>query len=162
MGCSVATNRGVLVDLSSGEVAPGFYRADPRQLRFTQSDASPNFIDPVTKKPIGTIDSLVADLRAGKVTPDQVGKPLQVVMYEGKPFSIDNRRLTAFNLAEVRDVPIEVVSLKDAGVAKRFFDRFDPIRGEGLNIVITPTSGRTAAQTLLRDQGLIKGKQLGN
>jgi hypothetical protein len=54
------------------------------------------------------------------------------------------------------------VSLKDAGVAKRFFDRFDPIRGEGFNIVITPTSGRTAAQTLLRDQGLIKGNQLGN
>ncbi|WP_227815306.1 hypothetical protein [Nitrogeniibacter aestuarii] len=54
------------------------------------------------------------------------------------------------------------MSLKDPRVAKRFFDRFNPIRGEGLNIVITPKSGRTAAQTLLRVQGLIKGKQHGS
>lgn len=158
----VVPNRTALVDFSSGEIAPGFYRADPRQLRFTQSDASPNFIDPVTKRPIGTISSLVDELRAGRVTADQVGKPLQVVMYEGKPFSIDNRRLAGFNAAGVPDVSIEIVSLKDPAVATRFFNRFDPIRGEGYNIVITPTSGRVSAQTLLRDQGLIKGVQLGH
>jgi len=161
---AVAGMRGAsAIDFSGGEsFAPGFYRADPRQLRFTQSDASPNFVDRVTGRPIGTIDSLVSDLRAGRVSADQVGSPLQVVMYEGKPFSIDNRRLVAFNAAEVRDVPIQIVSLKDPGVSARFFDRFDPIRGEGQNIVITPASGRTAAQILMRDQGLINGVQLRN
>jgi hypothetical protein len=145
-----------VVDFSTGEsFAPGYYRADPRQLRFTQSDASPNFVDRTTGKSIGTIDSLVSDLRAGRVTADQVGSPLQVVMHDGKPFSIDNRRLVAFNAAGVADVPIEIVSLKDPAVASRFRYRFDPIRGEGLNIVITPTSGRTAAQILMRDMGLI-------
>ncbi|MDN8618028.1 Ig-like domain repeat protein [Variovorax ginsengisoli] len=153
---------GTFVDFARGEsVAPGFYRADPRQLRFTQSDASPNFVDRAGRS-IGTIDSLVSDLRAGRVSADQVGSPLQVVMHEGKPFSIDNRRLVAFNTAEARNVPIQVVSLKDPGVSARFFDRFDPIRGEGWNIVITPTSGRTAAQMLMRDQGLINGVQLRN
>ena len=77
-------------------MAPGFYRANPAQLRFTQSDASPFFSKG------GTIDSLVGDLRAGRVTADQVGDPLQVVMHQGKPFSIDNRRVVAFSQAGVR------------------------------------------------------------
>ncbi|MBX9432000.1 hypothetical protein ACI2UZ_08050 [Ralstonia nicotianae] len=146
-----------LIDLSaSGDVAPGFYRANPAQLRFTQSDASPFFSKG------GTIDNLVADLRSGKVTPDQVGDPLQVVMHDGVPFSIDNRRLVAFNTAGIDNVPIQVVSLEDPAVAARFFDRFDSIGGTGQNIVITPSSGRTAAQQLLKDFGLIKGVQLGN
>ncbi|WLE58835.1 LysM peptidoglycan-binding domain-containing protein [Burkholderia plantarii] len=152
---SSGISRAGLVDLSAGDVAPGFYRADPAQIRFTQSDASPFFSKG------GTIDSLVSDLRSGKVIADQVGNPLQVVMHEGLPFSIDNRRLVAFNLAGVRDVPIQVVTLDNPAVAARFFDRFDPIGGVGKNIVIVPSSARTAAQLLLRDSGLIKGVQLG-
>ncbi|WP_157768767.1 hypothetical protein [Paracidovorax avenae] len=81
-------------------------------------------------------------------------------MHDGLPFSIDNRRLVAFNLAGVKDVPIQVMSLEDQVVATRFFDRFDPIGGIGQNIVITPSSGRTPAQLILRDPGLIKGVQL--
>ena len=152
-----SAGRNELVDFSTVEnVAPGFYRANPSQLRFTQSDASPFFSNG------GTIDSLVTDLRSGKVFPEQVGDPLQVVMYGGKPFSIDNRRLLSFNQAGVDDVPIQVMSLKDPVAANRFFSRFDPIRGEGLNIVITPSLGRTAAQQLLKDYGLIRGVQLGH
>ena len=146
-----------LIDFSIAEnVVPGFYRANPSQLRFSQSDASPYFSNG------GTIDLLVTDLRTGKVFPEQIGDPLQVVMYGGKPFSMDNRRLVSFNQAGVNDVPIQVMSLKDPVAANRFFTRFDPIRGEGLNIVITPSLGRTAAQQLLKDYGLIKGVQLGN
>ncbi len=152
---SSGISRAGLVDLSTGDVAPGFYRADPAQIRFTQSDASPFFSKD------GTIDSLVSDLRSGKVIADQVGNPLQVVMHDGLPFSIDNRRLVAFNLAGVRDVPIEIVTLDNPAVAARFFDRFDPIGGVGKNIVIAPSSARTPAQLLLRDSGLIKGVQLG-
>ncbi|WP_175875910.1 LysM peptidoglycan-binding domain-containing protein [Burkholderia sp. BCC0097] len=152
---SSGISRAGLVDLSAGDVAPGFYRADPAQIRFTQSDASPFFSKG------GTIDSLVSDLRSGKVIADQVGNPLQIVMHEGLPFSIDNRRLVAFNLAGVRDVPIQIVTLDNPAVAARFFDRFDPIGGVGKNIVIAPSSARTPAQLLLRDSGLIKGVQLG-
>ncbi|WP_123863450.1 hypothetical protein [Burkholderia plantarii] len=105
---------------------------------------------------------MVSDLRSGRVTADQVGNPLQVVMHERLPFSIDNRRLVAFNLAGVSDVPIKIVTLENSAVAARFFDRFDPIGGVGKNIVITPSPGRTPAQMLLRDLRLIKGVQLGN
>jgi len=156
-GSVAGSGRVSFVDLSApGDVAPGFYRANPVQLRFTQPDASPFFSKG------GTIDSLVGDLRSGKVTADEVGDPLQVVMHENLPFSIDNRRLVAFNLAGVNDVPIQIVSLEDAAVAARFFDRFDPIGGVGQHIVITPSSGRTAAQMLLQDSGLIQGVQFGH
>lgn len=155
--CAVAApSQSTLIDFNlTSDVAPGFYRANPAQLRFTQSHASPFFSKG------GTIDSLVADLRAGRVTPEQVGSPLQVAIYEGKPFSMDNRRLVAFNHAGITEVPIEIVSLKDRLVAQRFTSRFDPIGGEGLNIVITPSSARFQAQQTLKDYELIKGIQLG-
>lgn len=63
-------------------------------------------------------------------------------------------------MAEVPDVPIQVMSLKDPIVAYRFFERFGPIGGEGLDILVTPTSGRTTAQQLLKNYGLIKGVKL--
>uniref|UniRef100_UPI0039F0DBBA hypothetical protein n=1 Tax=Bordetella sputigena TaxID=1416810 RepID=UPI0039F0DBBA len=81
-------------------------------------------------------------------------------MHDWLPLSIDNRRLVAFNLAGVKDVPIQIMDLEDPVVAARYFDRFDPIGGIGQNIVITPTSGRTPAQLIIRDAGLIKGVQL--
>lgn len=57
---SSGISRAGLVDLFAGDVAPGFYRADPAQIRFTQSDASPFFSKG------GTIDSLVSDLGSGR------------------------------------------------------------------------------------------------
>jgi hypothetical protein len=153
---SATTGRTAFIDFNKVDtVAPGFYRANPLQLRFSQSDASPSFSKG------GTIDSLVADLRSGKILPEQVGNPLQVVIYKGKPFSIDNRRLLGFSQAGVISTPIQVVSLSDPIVANRFFKRFDPIGGEGFNIVIAPAAERTAAQKLLKNTGLIKGVQLG-
>lgn len=129
-------------------VSPGFYRADPRQLRFTQPTASPNFSNG------GTIDSLVADLRAGRVRPDQVGDPLRVVLVEGRPFSFDNRRLVSFNAAGVDNVPIQVMGLEDAAFASRFRQRFNPILGEGQQVVIAKSADQKAAQQLLYRLGL--------
>jgi hypothetical protein len=134
----------------AGDLAPGFYRANPAELRFSQSTASPNFSKG------GTINDLVADLNNG-LRPEQVGGgPLQVVMRDGVPFSMDNRRLVAFNAAGAKDIPIEVVNLRDPSVAARFADRFDPIAGQGKMIVVVPNSGRTAAQQLLYDNSLIR------
>ena len=101
------------------------------------------------------------DLKVGNVTPDDLD-PIQVAIYQVKPFSIDNRRLVAFNVAGVKDIPIEIVSLNDPKVSQRFFDRFDPIDNEGIDIVITSTRGRNAAQQLLKDYGKINGIQLRN
>jgi hypothetical protein len=144
-------SQGTFVDFAMiDDIAPGFYRAHPGQLRFTQATSSPNFGGG------GTIDDLIYDLNHG-LSPDQVGGgPLQIVMQDGVPFSIDNRRLVAFNAAGVSDIPIEIVSLENQIVRDRFIDRFDPIGGEGRYTVIVPRAGRTAAEQLLYEQGLIR------
>jgi hypothetical protein len=133
----------------------GFTRENIQNLRFSQSDASPFFSDG------GRVDTLVDALQSGKLTPDDL-PALQVVQLEGKLFSINNRRLAAYSLAGVDDIPIEVVSLKDASIAKRFFSRFDPINGEGFDIVIATSKQRESAQRLLREYDMIKGIQLDN
>jgi len=155
-GQPLALPRPVYIDFATaGDVAPGYYRADPSQLRFTQPDASPFFSRG------GTIDDTINALRSGAITADQVGSPLQIVIQDGIPFSIDNRRLVTFNTAGVNDIPIQVMSLDDPVVAQRFFSRFDPIGGTGEYIVITPSKGRDAAPQLLKDHGLINGFQIG-
>jgi len=140
---------------SGTALEPGVYRASPRSLRFTQSDASPFFSKG------GRIDDLVRDLRAGRVSPEAVGDgPIQVVQRGDRLFSLDNRRLAAFQQAGIDDIPIEIVSLRNPVVNRRFFTRFDPIDGEGLQLVLATSKQREAAQRLLVQYRKIKGIQL--
>jgi hypothetical protein len=118
-------------------------------LRLTQPTVSPNFSDG------GTISDLVRDLRAGLRPDDVRGGPLRVVIQDGKAWSYDNRRLVAFNLADVRDVPIQVMDLRaDPVFRAKFVDRLNPIRGEGQQVVIAKSTEQKAAQQLLHRLGL--------
>lgn len=83
-----------------------------------------------------------------------------MVQYDGKLFSLDNRRLATFHHAGVEDIPIEMVSLKNQKVYERFIERFDPIDGEGLDIIFATSKQRESAQQLLLDYGKIQGIQL--
>jgi hypothetical protein len=140
------------IDFNAADgVTPGFYRADPTQLRFMQPTVSPNY-----STGGHTIASTADDLRFGRVTPDQLGDPLRVVMVEGKPFSFDNRRIVSYNLADVSDVPIQVMGLDDAAFATRVRARFNPIDGEGLRVVVTPSSERSNVMADLYRRGLIQ------
>lgn len=136
---------------TAGDVAPGLYRADPRQLRFMQPTVSPNY-----STGGHTIASTADDLRVGRVTPDQLGDPLRVVMIDGKPFSFDNRRIVSYNLADVGDVPIQVMGLDDAAFAARVDRRLSPIGGEGLRVIVTPSSERGSVIADLYRRGLIQ------
>lgn len=103
---------------------------------------------------------MINELRSG-LNPAEVGDgPIQAILHDGKYFSMDNRRLVAFQQAGVQKIPIQVVALEDQMVAQRFFARFDPIAGEGQSIVMATTQQRPMAQQLLYDMGLIKGIQL--
>jgi hypothetical protein len=106
------------------------------------------------------VDDTIEALRSGAIRADDVGSPIQVVQYDGKLFSLDNRRLATFQHAGVNDIPIEMVSLKNQHVYERFIDRFDPIDGEGLNIIFATSKQRLEAQQLLFDYGKIQGVQL--
>ena len=63
-------------------------------------------------------------------------------------------------MAQADDIPVQLVSLDDPVVAQRFFDRFDPIDGEGWNMVWVTSKQREETQRLLLEFGKIKGNQL--
>lgn len=148
----VAATEGRFVDLArTSDLAPGFYRASPTQIRFGQHVASPNFSNG------GTISDLASELIAGK-SPDLVGSPLRVIIEDGKAFTLDNRRLVAFNAAGADNIPIQVVGRGDPAIATllRNPTRMNPIGGEGKYIVIAPKTEQSAARQLLLERGLIK------
>jgi hypothetical protein len=148
----VANSADQIVDLSRvGELAPGLYRGKPQQIRFGQHLAGPNFSSG------GTISDTVSKLLAGK-SPDLIGTPIRVVFRDGVPFSLDNRRLIAFNATRVDSIPFQVVSASDPAIAAllRNPSRMNPVGGEGVYIVVAPRADQVAARQLLRENGLIK------
>jgi filamentous hemagglutinin len=74
--------------------------ADPNSIRFTQDSVKNSFQD---KR---TLQSLVDDLKSGKVTANDI-PPIRVFEKDGKIYSLDNRRLKAFQEAgaPIRTVP---------------------------------------------------------
>ncbi len=133
---------------------PGLYHLNPKNIRFTQPNASPYFSN-------GTrIDDLIPKLKSGEVSPYSI-PPIQVVQKSGKLFSIDNRRLLAFNTAGIDKIPAQVVTLDDQAVYLKFRERFDPILGEGQYAVVVPRAERANALSLLEDYGMIKGMNNG-
>jgi hypothetical protein len=70
---------------------------------------------------------LISKLRSGEVSPYDI-PPIKVVQDNGRLFSIDNRRLLAFNSASVEKIPVQIVSLiDDPFLQLTFRDRFDPV-----------------------------------
>jgi hypothetical protein len=79
-------------------------------------------------------------------------------MENGKPFSLDNRRLVAFNLAGVDNIPIQIMSRSDPAIATllRNPTRMNPIGGEGKLIVIAAKAEQETARQVLFQNGLIR------
>jgi hypothetical protein len=67
---------------------------DPALVRFSQNSVKGSFSDG------GTIDELAAGLRDGSINPADV-PPIRVVERDGELFTLDNRRLLAFQRAGV-------------------------------------------------------------
>ncbi len=143
-----------MVASGSSAYKPGFYRLSPNEVRFSQSDVSPHFSDG------SRVGDLASSLRSGAVSSEDV-PTIQVVFYKGKLFTLDNRRLLAFNLANISEIPVEVVSMSDMSVSARFKNRWDPIRGQGNYVAVATVKERPMTQQLLYENGLIKGVQLG-
>jgi RHS repeat-associated protein len=124
-------------------------RMGPYEIRFSQPTVSRFFSDG------NTIQSTMMELRAGKPVTDL--PVIRVADYKGQVFTLDNRRLLAFQSAGVDSIPVQFVSLKDPKIAEEFFNKLNPING-GLMIVITNSTkkGRAPAERLLRKHGKIK------
>ena len=124
--------------------------ANPSDIKLSQPTVSPNF-----SKGGHTISSTVDDLKSGRITPDDIDA-IRVFEYAGKLWTLDNRRLVAFELAGIKKIPINKVSLKDPKIKKEFDQKFNPIDGKGDMAVVTPSTNRFSVEMLLKKYGKIK------
>ena len=132
------------------KLEPGSYSLSPKDIRFTQATIGTHFSDG------RRVDDLVDQLRTGAVLPRDL-PPIQVVQKDGLLFSLDNRRLMAFNLAGVSEIPVQVVSLDDPGVAERLRYRFDPVLSRGEYVVVASRETRDETLDLLYQHEMIRG-----
>ncbi|MGB7978992.1 MAG: hypothetical protein WCF19_07545, partial [Chlamydiales bacterium] len=81
---------------------------------------------------------------------------IRIVEFDGKIYTLDNRRLVAFQNAGVRRIPIRRVSLNDRLVFDDFFDKLNPVN-EGKNVIVIPGSKyRKEMENILREHGKIR------
>src|SRR5690606_20456031 len=73
---------------------------NPKRIRFSQNDISRNF-----RNNKGPVEDLVEGLKNGSIDPATI-KPIRIVERNGKIFTLDNRRLKAFQDAGI-DIPFK-------------------------------------------------------
>ena len=100
-------------------------RINPSKIRFSQDIASYGFRD----KAFGTIDDLASSLKSNKVDLSKF-KPMRIVKKDGLIYTLDNRRLAAFQKAGV-DIPY----IKIDHVPKRQLFKFSTTN-QGTSIII--------------------------
>lgn len=98
--------------------------ANPREIRFTQDSISQNFRDG------SSVFDLSESLRTGQVIPSDI-PPIRVFERDGNLYSLDNRRLAAFQMAGV-DVPITAAT--PAQVARDAFKMTSKTDGQSIRI----------------------------
>jgi RHS repeat-associated protein len=140
--------RGSTSASSATRVVRGVERVDPRAVRFTQATASPNL-----SSGSATITALIKELEKN---PELVEKlAIEVVEYNGKLYSLNNRRLAAFHQAGLTDVPIVRCSLQDSEIRRRFLQQVkDGLIDDGSKIIIVQgKSGQAQARKLADEAG---------
>jgi RHS repeat-associated protein len=111
-------------EAAPGEAPTGPQTMNPNDIRFSQDSASYKFKDG------RNIDDLAEGLRNGSIDPKDV-PPIRLVEREGKLYTLDNRRLAAFQKAGV-DVPYRMATPQE--VARDAF-KFTT-KNEGISIRI--------------------------
>ena len=71
---------------------------DPKTIRFSQDSVGANF-----RPPYGSMDVFSAGLADGSIDPSTID-PIRIVEYQGRIYTLDNRRLYAFQQAGL-DIP---------------------------------------------------------
>lgn len=76
---------------------------DPKDIRYTQDSISNKFRDG------SSVDDMIDSLKSGTLSPDDV-PALEVFKQNGRIYSVNNRRLFAYKMAEIERVPVKWVS----------------------------------------------------
>lgn len=147
-------NRKAILRQERAQIKPilkeGLHQLNPKDIKFTQPNVSPNF------KNGAKVHDLVNDLRSGKISPNNI-EPIRVVQKDGVLWSLDNRRLFAYNLAGVQKIPVTVVSLQCENIREEFEDKHNPIDKIGNHVVVVGRKDRNLALDLLAKLGKIMG-----
>jgi hypothetical protein len=130
---------------------PGLYYLNPRHIYYTQPNVSLHFNDG------RELNLLIDSIKRKTITPENI-PTIQVVEYNDRYYSLDNRRLCAFKSAGLDNIPVQILSMtNDEYAMKRFKQRFDPIHGIGKYTIICSYKDKQKALASMRDQGVIKG-----
>jgi hypothetical protein len=110
---------------------------NPRTIRFSQSSVRASFREPYQDE---TVFSLAKKLRGGAIKATDI-EPIEVVEREGRLYALGNRRLVAFQMADV-EIPVVRVPYSEV-LHARFFTTLTEgtsieIRGLG---IWSPTYG---------------------
>ena len=102
---------------------------DPKTIRFTQDSISNKFSD--GKK----IKSMIDDLKSGRITADDIS-PIRVFEKDGELYTLDNRRLKAFQEAGIPVPTVKATPEEVAGESWKFTTKNNGmsvrVRGGGL------------------------------
>ena len=107
--CCNALNRGLDFDNATTTTVSG--QVDPSDIRFSQNNISENFRDG------SSVDDLVTGLLNSTVDPNSI-PPIRVFEVDGQLVTLDNRRLYAYQQA---DIPIRVEPATPAQIRNESF-----------------------------------------
>lgn len=103
------TGKPVLMTPSYFRTLPGTGNIDPKTIRFSQDSIAAKF-----KGPYGSIDDLIEGLKKGTIDSSSIA-PIRIVQWEDGIYTLDNRRLYAFQQAgkPVRFIKLEAVPKRE-------------------------------------------------
>jgi hypothetical protein len=99
-------------------------RINPKKIRFSQDSMKTDF-----KGEFGSVKDLATSLKGGQVDPSTI-PPIRIVVKDGKVFTLDNRRLKAF-----QDAGIDIPFVKLDSIPKGEFFKFTT-KNDGVSISI--------------------------
>jgi len=84
--------------------------------------------------------------------------PLEVVEYQNRLYSLNNRRLVAFHAAQLDEILIERLSLSNADVRRRFLNQIrDGLVFDGTMIILVPGSrAQATARRIAAQHGVLQ------
>jgi hypothetical protein len=108
---------------------------DPYEVRFSQNSISNNYSDrPDTV--LGTVQGLLT----GEIDPTGI-PPIRILQHEGNWYTLDNRPLAAFQMADT-EIPYVVVSKDDPAIAAKWRKHFSTdTDGIGIRVDKIPDVG---------------------
>jgi hypothetical protein len=88
----------------------------------------------------------------GKTLKPEDFPTIRIVEYNGKLYTLDDRRLTTFIAADVEKIPFQKLDINNPEINKEFLKKFKPINDVWTNIIVDK-KGRSEARRIAKEYG---------